>query len=65
MFLLLTDKHGKKAIVNMEEVGEISYDIGYKMTTVLYKRTLREQYAATLQVQETPEEIWEMMGAMK
>jgi hypothetical protein len=67
MFLLLTDKHGKKAVVNMDEIAEVSYDTQRHMTVVHYKRTFQAETnnGAVLPVRETPEEIWEMMGAMK
>jgi hypothetical protein len=65
MFLLLTDKYNKKAIVNMNEVVEISFNGMVMMTEVHYERKIGEQYTATLKVKETPEEIWEMIGAMK
>lgn len=67
MFLLLTDKHGKKAIVNAKEIAEISFDTQRKMTVVHYAGTFQVETndGAILPVMETPEEIWEMMGAMK
>lgn len=67
MFLLLTDKHGKKAIVNAKEIAEISFDTQRKMTVVHYAGTFQPATndGAILPVMETPEEIWEMMGAMK
>ena len=65
MFLLLTDKYNKKAIVNMNEVAEISFNSMVMMTEVHYERTIRDEYGGTLKVKETPEEIWEMIGAMK
>jgi hypothetical protein len=67
MFLFLTDKFGKKAIVNLKEVCEISFDSRRMMTVLHYARTFQVETSngAILAVQETPEEIWEMIGAMK
>jgi len=65
MFILLTDKYNKKAIINTDKIAEISFNGMVMMTEVHYERKLGEQYAVTLKVKETPEEIWEMIGAMK
>jgi hypothetical protein len=63
-FLLLTLRSGSKTLINMDDVSSINEKLDlhnkFEFSEVIMKKGNNDW-----RIKETPEQIWEMLGAMR